>query len=221
MTASDYTLYGHHASGNVYKVALFFALAGHAYRYKHVDIFDGETRSEDFTALNPFQEVPVLVHGDRVVTQSDAILRYLADEIGQFGGKDADERQRVQSWMAWSSNKFTNGLASARFGIRWANLAPEVITHYQTRARNALDLVDKHLASSPWLAGDQPTIADMSACGYIYLADEAEIDLTPWRNVLEWSGRMAMLPGWHHPGKLPTKDATVAPAVAVPEAEDD
>ena len=221
MAASEYTLYGHHASGNVYKVALFFALTGHAYRYKHVDIFAGESRSDDFTALNLFQEVPVLQHGDRVITQSDVILRYLADVFGQFGGRDDDERHRAQAWMAWSSNKLTNGLALARYGIRFASFKPDVVAFYQKRAESALDLVDKHLATSPWLAGDQPTIADMSACGYIYLADEAEIDLKAWRNVLEWSGRMAMLPGWHHPGKLPLNDATVAPAVAVPEVDDD
>jgi len=221
MNASDFTLYGHHASGNVYKVALFFGLAGQAYTYKHVDIFADGTKTEDFTRLNAFREVPVLVHGDDVVTQSDVILRYLADRTGRFGGRDAAEARRVQEWMAWSSNKLTNGIALARFGIRFAGFEPEVIAFFQNRTRAALDLVERHLETNPWLAGDQPTIADMSAAGYIYLVDEAKVDLMPWRHVLGWVGRLSLLPGWHHPGKLPQADATVAPAVAVPAADDD
>ncbi len=221
MNTSNFTLHGHHASGNVYKVALFFALAGQSYGYKHVDIFSGATKSDSYTALNVFQEVPVLVHGDEVVTQSDVILRYLADTMGRFGGRDASEVRRVQEWMAWSSNKFTNGLSQARFGLKFAGYDPAVIEFFQNRARNALDLVEKHLETTTWLVGDQPTIADMSAAGYIYLAGDAEIELFPWRNVLAWIGRLSMLPGWHHPDKLPQKDATVAPAVALPPAEDD
>ena len=221
MNRSDFTLHGHHASGNVYKVALFFALTGHAYTYKHVDIFKDETRGEPFTALNMFQEVPVLVHGDDVVTQSDVILRYLADTTGRFGGRDAAEARRVQEWMAWSSNRLTNGIALARYGIRFAEFKPDVIAFYQGRARAALNLVERHLETNPWFAGDQPTIADMSAAGYIYLIDEAKLDLMPWRNVLSWAGRLSMLPGWHHPGKLPQADATVAPAVATAAVEDD
>jgi len=221
MNASSFTLHGHHASGNVYKVALFLALSGHAYTYKHVDIFAGGTRSEAFKRLNAFQEVPVLVHGATTVAQSDVILRYLADVTGRFGGHDEAERRRAQEWMAWSSNKLTNGLALARFGIRFAGFEPQVIAFYQNRARSALDLVDQHLATHTWLAGDQPTIADMSAAGYIYLANEAKIDLLPWRNVLAWTGRLSSLPGWHHPDKLPQTDATVAPTVAVPLSDDD
>ncbi len=221
MNASDFTLYGHHASGNVYKVALFFGLAGYAFAYKHVDIFKDGTRTEQYTALNTFQEVPVLVHGDDVVTQSDVILRYLADMTGRFGGSDDAELRRIQEWMAWSSNKLTNGLGLARLGLRFAHFEPQVITFFQGRARTALDLVDRHLESSEWLAGDQPTIADMSAAGYIYLANEAKLELMPWRNVLSWMGRLSMLPGWHHPDKLPHMDATVAPAVPVPPVEDD
>ncbi len=87
MNTSNFTLHGHHASGNVYKVALFFALAGQADAYKHVDIFNAGTKSETYTAFNVFQEVPVLVHGDDVVTQSD---------VNQW--TYADPKQRVDIW---------------------------------------------------------------------------------------------------------------------------
>ncbi len=211
MGQPDYTLYGHFESGNVYKVALLLALAGKAYAYRHVDILAGETRNDDFTAMNPFQEVPVLVHGERTITQSDVILRYLADDLGRFGGKGEDERRRIQEWMVWTGNKFTNGISLARFGTRFAGYDPAVIAFFQQRARNAFDLVDRHLADRHWLVGDGPTIADFSAAGYIYLANEAGLDTTPWRRMLSWVGRLSLLPGWHHPDKLPRQDATVAP----------
>ena len=216
-----YTLHANFESGNCYKVALFFALSGLTYEWKHVDIFAQGTRGEAFTALNPFQEVPVLVDDGRTVTQSDVILRYLADRTGRFGGEGENGRLQVQEWMAWSSNKFTNGIALARFGRRFASFKPEVIEFFQNRARTACDLVDRRLHHSEWLAGDQLTIADMSAAGYVYLANEAGLDLTRWKKLLGWMGRLSTQPGWHHPDKLPKKDAKVAPAAGHAAPEED
>lgn len=218
MPNPEFTLYGHHELGNVYKVALFLGLAGRAYSFKHVDIFAGGTKTDAFTAMNPFQEVPVLVHGDTVVAQSDVILRYLADTTGQFGGEGEAGRRHAQEWMAWTSNKLTNGIALARFGLRFADFKPDVIAFYQNRARTAFDLVDRHLHQHEWLAGDRLTIADISAAGYVYLASEAGLDLTHWRKMLSWMGRLSLLPGWHHPDKMPRKDAIVAPTHAHADA---
>ena len=221
MPKPEFTLYGHHESGNVYKVALFLALAGRAYAFKHVDIFGAGTKTEAFARLNPFQEVPVLVHGETVATQSDVILRYLADTTGRFGGDDEAGRRRAQEWMAWTSNKFTNGIALARFGLRFANFDPKVVEFFQNRARTAFELVDRRLHQADWLAGEKPTIADISAGGYIYLASEAGLDLTRWRKMLAWMGRLSMLPGWHHPDKMPRQDTIVSPTAAHATVEED
>ncbi len=221
MPQPDYTLHGHHDSGNVYKVALFFALSGMSYRWKQVEIFAQGTRTEAFAGLNPFQEVPVLVHGDTVVSQSDVILRYLADTTGRFGGEDEAARRHCQEWMAWTSNKFTSGISLARFGLRFADFKPEVVEFFQNRARTAFDHVDRHLHRHDWLAGDHVTIADMSAAGYVYLAAEAGLDLMRWKKMLAWMGRLSLLPGWHHPDKLPRADTTVAPSRAHAAADDD
>ncbi|MBT4906578.1 MAG: glutathione S-transferase, partial [Rhodospirillaceae bacterium] len=137
MPAPEFTLYGHFESGNVYKAALLLALAGQAYDYRHVDIFAGATKDDGFTAMNTFQEVPVLLHDGNTLTQSDVILRYLADFTGRFGGRDEAERRRIQEWMAWTSNKLTNGISQARFGLRWADYDLAVITFFQDRANAA------------------------------------------------------------------------------------
>jgi len=220
MTKPAFTLHGHHESGNVYKVALMLALNGAAYDYRHVDIFAGATRDNDYTAFNPFQEVPVLVHGGTTVTQSDVILRYLADHFGRFGGKGPDEARRVQEWMAWSSNKLTNGISQARFGSRWADYDPATVEFFRQRAHNAFALVDGHLSDHDWLVGDGPTIADISAAGYIFLVGEAGLDTTRYRKLLAWMGRLSLLPGWHHNDKMPTADTIVAPATTF-DAPDD
>ncbi len=216
-----YTLHANHESGNCYKVALFLALSGLSYDWKHVDIFNQGCRTDAFTAMNPFQEVPVLVDDGRIVTQSDVILRYLADSTGHYGGRNEEERLQIQEWMAWSSNKMTNGISLARFGTRFADFKPEVIAFFQNRARNAFDHVDRHLADRQWLVGDKVTIADMSAAGYVYLAGEAGLELFRWKKLLAWMGRLSLLPGWHHPEKMPRSDATVAPAAGHSVPDDD
>ena len=73
-------LYDYAASGNCYKVRLLLALLGREYERVEVDIFAGDTLTEDFGALNPARETPVLELDDgTVVGQSNAILWTLAE----------------------------------------------------------------------------------------------------------------------------------------------
>ena len=66
----------------------------------------------------------------------------------------------------------------------------------------ALAIVDKHLATRPFLVGDRPTIADISLLGYQYYDEETGIDRTRFPNLIAWTKRVAELPGWKHPYEL-------------------
>ena len=124
---AEYRLHCMKESGNSYKAALMLQLAGCDWQPVWVDYFNGATRQEDFRqGMNEMGEVPILEHGDRKVTQSGAILTYLADRIGKFGGRNDDEKLEILRWMLFDNHKFTSYYATLRFlfgiAMGWSRL---------------------------------------------------------------------------------------------------
>ena len=68
--------------------------------------------------------------------------------------------------------------------------------------RADFDRLDTVLGESAWLAGAAPTIADLSCAGYLFWADQAEVDLEPWPAMVDWLGRIRSLPRWQAPYDL-------------------
>ena len=113
---SEYKLYCVGESGNCYKVALMLNVCGCDWQPVFVDYFGGETRGETYRdSLNELGEVPVLEHEGRRLTQSGAILTWLADRLGRYGGRDEHERLEVLRWMLFDNHKFTSYYATLRF----------------------------------------------------------------------------------------------------------
>ena len=83
-------LYGHPLSGNAYKVKLMLAFLGLNYKNIDVALEQGEHLQPPFLALNPFAQIPVLIDGEHVLADAQAILVYLAR---QYGSEQAD------SWL--------------------------------------------------------------------------------------------------------------------------
>lgn len=192
-------------SGNAYKVALMLALAGAEWRAVWVDFFNGGHRAPEYLALNPMGEVPLLVDGDRCLSQSGAILTYLADRLGRFGGADPDERLEILRWLLWDNHKFTANIAIHRFLANFlpeAQRQPAVIAFHAARQKSAMKVLEKHLATRDWVVGAGPTIADFSLCGYLYYPEPFGFERAEWPAIDAWLNRIAALPGWRHPYDL-------------------
>src|SRR5689334_20642947 len=201
----DYQLYCFAQSGNAYRAALMLNLIGADWKPVYVDFFKGgETRTPKYRAeVNEMGEVPVLVHGDRKLTQSGVILTYLSEQSGLYHTKTEDDRLEALRWLLFDNQKVNGFLGPYRF-LRWIISPPgdpKVLEFLKGRIDNNLGVVDKHLATSPWMIGDYPTIADISMCGYMYYpADELGFDIpATYPNIGKWLGRIKQLPGWKHP----------------------
>jgi glutathione S-transferase len=160
---AEYVLHCFAESGNAYKAALMLELCGCAWKPRPVAYFSGETKSDDFRAVNEQGEVPVLEHQGRRLSQSGVILIYLAETTGQFRWKNEEERLEVLRWILYDNHKFTSYFATLRFlfGLQKSGETP-VTEFLRARVVNAFGTVDKHLASRPFIIGDEPTIADLS-----------------------------------------------------------
>jgi glutathione S-transferase len=150
-------------------------------------------------------EVPVLVDGDTVLTQSGVILDYLASRTGRFAGRSAAERREVLRWLFWDNHKFTGQIATLRFLTAFL---PEekrpagVVPYLEGRVATACGVLDAHLTGRQWVVGTAPTVADFSLCGYLWYPEPHGVDRTQWPGIDAWLDRLAALPGWKHPYEL-------------------
>jgi len=203
---TDYQLYCFAQSGNSYKAALMLNLIGARWRPLFVDFFNGETRSNEYrTEVNEMGEAPVLVDGSRKLSQSGMILTHLAARSGRFGGESEADREEILRWILFDNHKFTSYLATYRFMHALSKGgSPQVIEFLKGRAISALKIVSRHLETRPFIAGAQPTIADVSMCGYLfYPAEEFGFDIPAEHPpIAAWLDRIKALPGWAHPYEL-------------------
>lgn len=201
---ADFKLYCFAESGNAYKAALMLELCRLKWQPVWVDFFGGETRTPQYRKdVNEMGEAPVLVHGDKRLSQSGVILDYLAELTRKFGAKSDDERREIWRWILFDNHKFTASLATLRFLINFAKTGETPVTEFlRGRCTSALKIVDGHLAQNPFMIGKRATIADLSMCGYLYYGEELSVPLESYINVLNWLDRIKALPGWKHPYDL-------------------
>ncbi len=202
-----YRLHCFGQSGNAYKAALMLELCGLPWEPVFVDFFNGATREADYRSdVNVMGEVPVLETGGRRITQSGVILSHLARETGQFGGRDALEDEEILRWILFDNHKFTSYFATYRFlhSLAGKPMDPAVMAFLKGRVQAAYRILESRLASSPFAAGDRPTIADISLAGYVfYPAQESGIDIAAEYPAIDaWRGRIAALPRFALPYDL-------------------
>src|SRR5438045_3389592 len=148
LLVAAYTLYCFAQSGNAYKAALMLKLCGADWEPRFVDYFHGETRSPEFRAINEMGEVPILEHDGHRMSQSGVILDYLAERLGQYGGRNADERRDILRWILFDNHKLTSYTATLRFMLTFQKSSETPVTEFlRGRSTGALGVLDQHLAN--------------------------------------------------------------------------
>lgn len=189
-------LYHHPISGHAHRARLFLGLLGLEHELVEVDLANGAHKSPEFLKLNPLGQVPVLEDGDKVITDSNAIMVYLAKKTGTTNWlpEDAEGAARVQRWLSIAAGQIAFGPAAARlitlFGAPFD--ADEVIS----RAHAVLGNIEDHLKTNDWLAASHPTIADVALYSYVARAPEGNVDLAAYGKVRDWLKRIEYLPGF-------------------------
>ena len=212
---AHYRLYCIGASGNAYKVALYLNCAGLDWEPVGVDFIGGQMRDETWRAsTNIMGEVPVLEVDGRHMSQSGAILAWLAETTGKFA-PDHEQRFEALRWMLFDNHKFTCSYASHRFlGVMTPEPShPSLMAYFKARVENAFGIVDRHLAGRPFMLGDQLTIVDFSLAGYVfYPPAETGFDIeAQFPAVHAWRQRLAALPGFVPPYELMNVGNSVMP----------
>lgn len=222
-------LYYHPISTTCRPIMLFAAEHGLALDYQMVDLFAGEQFDPSYRIINPNQAVPVLEHGAFRLTESSAILKYLADHVGSpCYPSGARERARVNEVMDWFNTGLSRELA---YGVAY----PQVLPHYrrdsaeaqaatlawsQPRASRLLSILDEWMLgpNKRFVLGDQITLADYLGLGLVTLGEVAGMDYTSWPNLRRWLRAMQSRPAYasthaaFHDAMGPVQSAAVSPA---------
>ena len=202
---ADYQLYCFAQSGNAYRAALMLNLIGAKWEPVWIDFFGaGVQRQAEYRGdVNEMGEVPVLVDGDKKLTQSAVILTYLARKSGMFLPKGEDEEYEALRWMIFDNQKVNGFLGPFRalknFAPKPAD--PAVLAFLKGRIDGNLAIVNKRLEKASFLLGDKPTIADISMTAYLYYpAEDFGFDIAAEHPAIgAWLKRVEALPGWAHP----------------------
>ncbi|NIE77724.1 glutathione S-transferase [Pantoea sp. Ap-967] len=184
-------------SGHAHRIELMLSLLGLPAEQVFVDLAKGAHKQPEFLALNPFGQVPVIDDNGTVIADSNAILVYLAstyDPSGQWLPHDPVAAARVQRWLSVAAGPLAFGPAAARLvTVFGAAFNPDEVIG---RAHTLLKVIDSELAKAAFLAGSQPTIADVANYSYIAHAPEGNVSLEPYPNVRAWLARIEALPGF-------------------------
>jgi len=200
-----FELNGVFLSGPTYKVGLMLSLAGEPFDYVHVNLMAGEHKQPPYLSKQRYGQVPLLVdrNNGRHLCQSAAILEYLADTLGRFGGSTLDERLQAREWLYWDFDRLAPAIYRSR-GIRAGFMkgGEESLAFCAANAASALKTLDRHLAGKDWIVGEGVTIADIDVYGVVAYADDAAVDLAPYVHVAAWVKRFEALPGFKGKGNL-------------------
>jgi len=193
-------IYGDIYSGNCFKLKLICSLLDIEHDWIPVDIMAGETRQEQFVAINPMSQIPVCVTDDGdILTESNAILYYLARD-SEFWPRDLLSQARVLEWQFFEQYSHEPTIAVARFIKAFQGMPEHRRAEYEAKLKGgyrALDLMEKHLASRKFLLGDRCTLADISLFAYTHVAGEGGFDLAPYAAVGNWIDAIRALPGFY------------------------
>jgi glutathione S-transferase len=199
-------IYYHPASTTSRPLMLFAAESDMKIDFQVVDLFTGEHYQPKYEAINPNRQVPVLEDGDFRLTESSAILKYLADSAGSpLYPKDLKQRARVNERMDWVNTQLNRDLC---YGLVYPQAFPHhkrpgdelqkgTLDWAKERATGWLRVLNDHvIGKSKYLCGEQMTIADYYGAPFVHTAAVIGSDLSGYGNVKRWLGSMKGLKSW-------------------------
>ena len=207
----------YHPTPNPLKVSLFLEEAGLPYEIVPVDTGKGEQHTPEFKAINPNAKVPALVDTDGPggnearVFDSSAILLYLADKTGQFGGAP-ESRTELLSWLFFIASGLGPFSGQAvHFQLAAPSGLDYAVNRYRREAERHYQVIEDHLAGREYMVGDGYTIADMSLWGWIDRASRvmhgAADPLGAYPNIKRWFAAIDARPAVARARKVGTDHA--------------
>ena len=201
-------IYYHPVSTTSRPLVLFAQENSLPIEFQVVDLMKGEHVQPPYAAINPNRMVPLLEDGEFRLTESSAILKYLADKFDSPAyPKDLRGRARVNEMMDWINTQLCRDLA---YGLVYPQIFPThkrpdakqqeaTLAWAKERARGWMKILDESLIGKDkrYLCGGEITIADYFAASFVSLAEFIRCDFGAYPNLKRWYERMKALKSWN------------------------
>ena len=206
---NEVVLYDYWRSSASYRVRIALNMLEIDYKTVPINLLEGEQRSRDYLARNPQGFVPSLVIDGRTLTQSLAIIEYLAELRPECGllPPDIAERQQVRALayaIAMDIHPICNmhGAAHVISITGKAEAREEWAKHFIADGLGKLEAMLSEF-NGEFSFGDQPTMADLCLVPQVYNARRWGVDITAFKRIVDIDGNCAKLPAFQaaHPDR--------------------
>jgi glutathione S-transferase len=197
-------LYINKLSPNVRRVRLTAAVLGLKLEEIALDFTKGEHKKPDYLALNPNGAVPTLTDGAFVLTESRAIMQYLASKQPDAGLLPRDEQARadVTRWQFWDSSHFSpqvgtlvfQRMLKPMFGMGEPDAAK--IEEALVNLRRYAAVLNQHLEGKTYVLGNAMTLADLTLASTLMYAKQIDVPLDEFPQIAAWFSRITELEAW-------------------------
>ncbi len=186
------TIYGSDLSAPANKVRFAANAMGIKYEYKRIDLRAGEHLKPEFLAVNPVGKVPAIDDGGFKMSESNAIMRYLADKNNSpLFPRDVKERAVVEMWLDFGSMHVGAALSKVIYNRVFSPLRDIPVDQNSLQEGlkfldRFLPVVDGQLAKNRYIAGAKLTLADINLLALFDPCEIAGIDLASYKNIVRW-----------------------------------
>jgi len=188
-------LYRNPKSGHCHRVELMLSLLDVPYENVDLDMANAAHKAPEFLRLSPLGQVPAIDDNGAALSDSNAIITYLAERYGdaeEWRGQTPSEKAEVQRWLSIAAGEIASGPCAARlvtlFGVSLDHEAAKA------RAHRLFQMMEVHLTGRTWLVAERPTLADIAGYSYIAHAPEGAVSLSPYPNIRRWLSGVEALP---------------------------
>ena len=189
---------------NCRKVLAGLDLIGAPFELNHVDYFKAEQKEPAYLAINPNAALPAMADGDFVLWESNAILQYAADKVGNEAAypRDLKTRADINRWLLWESSSWFPScyvflVENCVKPLLGSQPDPALLDAQAAQFHKLAGIVDARLAGRDWIAGKGPTIADIALAAPMHLHGWQQLPLGDHPNLKRWMTRnIENLPCW-------------------------
>jgi GST-like protein len=181
---------------NGYKIAIALEEMALDYKITWVNIGTGEQHAPEFLAISPNGKIPAIVDHETGISlmESGAILQYLADKTGKFGGETSQDRWQVTQWLHWQMGGLGPMMGQVNHFRGLEEKVPYGETRYGDETARLFGVLDRQLDGRDYIVGDY-SIADMAAVAWAGIAPMlGDPRLTGCANVMAWIERNVARP---------------------------
>jgi glutathione S-transferase len=197
----------HFPSPNPQKITFALEELGVDCELVPVDLIKREQAGAEFQSVNPFGRVPVLVDGDLVLPESQAILAYLGDKTGRLWPRSPGGRAEALKWLFYLSQHIMPSAGDVALRIRARLLGAPVDEAAVKRGEDALQapmrVLDAHLGVNTWMLGSDFSLVDCAYCPVLNVLDKAAFSFAGFSKVAGYLDASRARPAWRAIPKLP------------------